>query len=90
MGMLRACTGVTEMACSTIKSSCAESLFRTCQYRPDYSGKPFGSLEKAQVWTQKLVRWYQQDHKHSGLKFVMPAQRHSGQATAIPEQREHV
>ncbi|AMP17223.1 integrase core domain protein [Collimonas pratensis] len=68
----------------------AESLFRTCKYRPDYPNKPFGSLEEAQVWTQQFVRWYNQDHKHSGLKFVTPAQRHNGQAEAILKQREQV
>jgi putative transposase len=36
------------------------------------------------------VRWYNQDHKHCGLKFVTPAQRHSGQDAAIPERREQV
>lgn len=68
----------------------AESLFRTCKYRPDYPRKPFASVEEAQVWVQKFVRWYNQDHKHSGLKFVTPAQRHNGQAAAIFKQRQHV
>ena len=68
----------------------AESLFRTCKYRPDYPGKPFGSLEEAQAWTQKFVRWYNQDHKHSGLKFVTPAQRHCGQDAVILKRREQV
>lgn len=68
----------------------AESLFRTCKYRPDYPSKPFGSLEEAQAWTQKFVRWYNHEHKHSGLKFVTPAQRHGGQAAAILRHREEV
>lgn len=68
----------------------AESLFRTCKYRPDYPSKPFSTLEDARAWTQKFVRWYNQDHKHSGLKFVTPAQRHGGQAEAILEHREQV
>jgi putative transposase len=68
----------------------AESLFRTCKYRPDYPNKPFDSLEAAQAWTLKFVRWYNTEHKHSGLKFVTPAQRHSGQAAAILGRREQV
>ncbi len=68
----------------------AESLFRTCKYRPDYPSKPFGSLEEAQQWTQKFVRWYNQDHKHSGLKFVTPAQRHGGRDTTILKHRDQV
>lgn len=68
----------------------AESLFRTCKYRPDYPNKPFGSVQEAQAWMHKFVRWYNEDHKHSGLKFVTPAQRHCGQAAAIMEHREKV
>ena len=68
----------------------AESLFRTCKYRPEYPSKPFESLEAAQAWTLKFVRWYNLVHKHSGLKFVTPAQRHAGQAAGILRQREQV
>jgi len=68
----------------------AESLFRTCKYRPDYPSKPFASLEQAQEWTHKFVRWYNQEHKHSGLKFVTPAQRHNGQDAVILKRREQV
>lgn len=68
----------------------AESLFRTCKYRPDYPARPFASVAEAQDWMHKFVRWYNHDHKHSGLKFVTPAQRHSGQAVAIMAHREQV
>jgi len=68
----------------------AESLFRTCKYRPDFPNKPFGSVEEAQAWMHKFVRWYNQDHKHSGLKFVTPAQRHNGTAAGILAKREQV
>lgn len=68
----------------------AESLFRTCKYRPDYPAKPFESLDEARAWTQKFVRWYNHEHKHSGLKFVTPAQRHTGQDAAILARREKV
>lgn len=68
----------------------AESLFRTCKYRPDYPSKPFGSLEEAQEWTQKFVRWYNHEHKHSGLKFVTPAQRHASLDRLILARRDEV
>ncbi len=68
----------------------AEALFRTCKYRPDYPRKAFASLEEARAWTLQFVRWYNHEHKHSGLKFVTPAQRHSGVATAVLAQREVV
>jgi putative transposase len=67
-----------------------ESLFRTCKYRPDYPRRPFGSTNEARAWTQQFVRWYNHEHKHSGLKFVTPAQRHDGVAAAVLAQREAV
>ena len=68
----------------------AESLFRTCKYRPDYPNRPFESLQAAQRWTQKFVCWYNQTHRHSGLKFVTPSQRHEGRDAAILAHREQV
>ena len=68
----------------------AESLFRTCKYRPNYPSKPFGSVEEAQAWMHRFVRWYNEDHKHSGLKFVTPVQRHAGHAAAILAHRDQV
>ena len=68
----------------------AEALFRTCKYRPDYPSKAFASLEEARAWTQQFVRWYNHEHKHSGLKFVTPAQRHSGIAHAVLAQRDAI
>lgn len=68
----------------------AEALFRTCKYRPNYPSKPFEGVEAAREWTQQFVQWYNHEHKHSGLKFVTPAQRHDGQAAEILQQRERV
>ena len=62
----------------------AESLFRTCKYRPNYPRKPFDSVEHARTWTQQFVQWYNHQHKHSGLKFITPAQRHDGKRPAAP------
>ncbi|MBB5200307.1 hypothetical protein HNR39_002142 [Glaciimonas immobilis] len=68
----------------------AEALFRTCKYWPDYPRKAFATVEAARSWTTHFVRWYNHQHKHSGLKFVTPAQRHDGKAQAILQQRENV
>ena len=68
----------------------AESLFRTCKYRPNYPSKPFDTIEEARIWTLEFVRWYNHQHKHSGLKFVTPAQRHDGKAKTILIHREQV
>ena len=68
----------------------AESVFRTCKYRPNYPSKPFSSLEEARVWVQEFVTWYNEAHRHSGLKFVTPMERHDGVAQAILRRREQV
>jgi putative transposase len=68
----------------------AESLFRTCKYRPNYPSKPFDSVDEARQWTLRFVQWYNHQHKHSGLKFVTPAQRHDGQAATILGHRKQV
>jgi putative transposase len=31
---------------------------------------------KTRVWVLGFVRWYNNDHRHSGIKFVTPSQRH--------------
>ena len=35
----------------------AESLFRTCKYRPNYPSRPFGSIDEARQWTLSFVQW---------------------------------
>jgi len=68
----------------------AESLFRTCKYRPDYPANGFATLEEARAWVLSFTRWYNTEHKHSGLRFTTPVQRHTGEATAILEHRQQV
>ena len=68
----------------------SEALFRTLKYKPGYPVKPFESLEASRVWTLKFVRWYNEEHKHSSLKFVSPVIRHSGKDKDILKQREEV
>lgn len=41
-------------------------------------------------WVLDFVRWYNEQHRHSGLKFVTPAQRHAGKAEVIMENRRVV
>ena len=68
----------------------SESLFRTVKYRPDYPRRPFASTEKACAWVAAFVSWYNDRHRHSGIRFVTPSQRHSGEAMAISHHRAHV
>lgn len=68
----------------------AESLFRTCKYRPDYPVRGFKTLDEARAWVLSFVHWYNTRHKHSALRFTTPHQRHSGEAEMILNYREQV
>jgi putative transposase len=68
----------------------SEALFRTMKYRPNYPDRPFLSVEAAQIWVDEFVRWYNEDHQHSGIRFVTPAQRHDGHDGAILANRARV
>ena len=61
----------------------AESLFRTAKYRPEFPAKGFADLEAARAWAAGFVRWYNFEHRHSGIRYVSPAQRHAGDDHAI-------
>lgn len=67
----------------------SEALFRTVKYAPVYPGY-FHSLADAREYFEKFVRWYNNDHRHSGIKFVTPAQRHRGEDEGILHHRKQV
>lgn len=52
----------------------SESLFGTMKYTPAFPSKPFESLATAKEWVQSFVCWYNEEHHHSGIQFVTPAQ----------------
>jgi transposase InsO family protein len=56
----------------------AEALFRTAKYRPEFPAKGFDDLAQARAWAADFVQWYNFDHRHSGIRYVSPAQRHAG------------
>ena len=68
----------------------SESLFRTVKYRPEYPRKPFASKDQSCQWVASFVDWYNHRHRHSGIKFVTPQQRHGGQAVEICRHRTGV
>lgn len=61
----------------------AESLFRTAKYRPEFPTKGFADLGHVRSWAGAFVRWYNHDHRHSGIRYVSPAQRHTGEDCAV-------
>jgi putative transposase len=68
----------------------AESLFRTAKYRPEFPAKGFVDLDAARAWAAAFVRWYNVEHRHSGIRYVSPEQRHAGDDHAILAARHAV
>lgn len=68
----------------------AEALFRTAKYRPEFPATGFADLEQARAWAASFVHWYNVDHRHSGIRYVSPAQRHAGEDVTILTARHAV
>ena len=68
----------------------SEALFRTLKYRPEYPRVAFESLEATRQWVQGFVRWYNEKHRHSAIRFVTPSQRHSGEEQKVLRRRKEV
>jgi putative transposase len=68
----------------------SESLFRTFKYRPEYPVKGFESIEAARQWVSHFVRWYNEEHRHSALRYVTPSQRHKKEDIEILAHRQRV
>lgn len=68
----------------------SESLFKTLKYRPNYQPNGFENVKNARLWVLQFVKWYNNEHKHSGLKFVSPNERHTGKDKEILEARKKV
>ncbi|MGR3983627.1 transposase [Pseudoalteromonas sp. 1181_04] len=68
----------------------SESLFKTLKYRSDYPEKPFAEISTARKWVAGFVDWYNNEHLHSGIKFVTPNQCHLGLDKEILAKRQQV
>ena len=54
-----------------------EALFQTAKYRSDFPAAGFADLTEARHWAAAFVHWYNHEHRHSGIRYVTPAQRHA-------------
>lgn len=68
----------------------SESLFKTLKYRPGYPSQAFGDLTQARKWVGHFVDWYNNEHRHSAIHFVTPAQRHASQDVGLLQKRKAV
>jgi putative transposase len=65
----------------------SESQFRTLKYRPDFPDR-FDSIEHARAHCQRFFGWYNDQHRHSGIALMRPADVHYGRADAITAARQ--
>jgi len=82
--------GVTPSRSRPYDNPYSESLFRTLKYRPEYPNEPFKSVHDARAWVGEFVRWYNEEHRHSAIRFVTPNERHAGLDIPILAQRKVV
>ena len=68
----------------------SESLFRTLKYCPQWPSQGFATIELARDWVRDFSHWYNNEHRHSRIKFVTPAQRHRGEDKKILPSRKSV
>lgn len=67
----------------------SESLFRTIKYDSGYPLK-FKNLKSAKEWMTVFVHWYNNNHRHSGIGYVTPLERHKNKDKEIFENRNKV
>jgi len=67
----------------------SEAQFKTLKYRPGFPDR-FASIEEARAFCQDFFRWYNADHRHSGIGLLPPAVVHHGQAQAAYDIRNEV
>ncbi len=67
----------------------SEAHFKTMKYHPTYPER-FGSLEDARAWARPFFLWYNDDHHHTGLGLLTPADVHFGRTAAVLDQRQGV
>jgi putative transposase len=67
----------------------SESQFKTLKYRPDFPQR-FGCIEDARQFCQSFFRWYNKEHRHTGINLLTPEAVHHGLAEQILKARGNV
>src|SRR6187397_567715 len=67
----------------------SESQFKTLKYRPGFPAC-FASIEEARAFCQDFFRWYNAEHRHSGIGLLAPEVVHYGQAQDAYDARSQV
>jgi putative transposase len=64
-----------------------ESLFKTAKYQPEFPST-FSNLAEARVFCRAFFAWYNNQHRHSSLVLLTPADVHHGRAREILDRRK--
>jgi len=64
----------------------SESQFKTMKYRPEFPGR-FGCVQDARAFCQTFFDWYNNQHRHSGIAMLTPADVHDQRAQQVIEKR---
>jgi len=67
----------------------SESQFKTLKYRPEFPER-FGSYEDAMSFCEVFFRWYNQEHRHSGIGLMTPEVVHYGEGEKVRAARQEV
>ena len=67
----------------------SEAQFKTLKYRPDYPER-FGSIIDARSWSRAFFDWYNNQHHHTAIALLTPADVHSGRATEKLQERQAI
>jgi len=67
----------------------SEAQFKTLKYHPGYPER-FGCLSDARAWSRTFFAWYNNEHHHTGLALLTPADVHYGRTEEILDRRRAV
>src|SRR5258706_11376014 len=67
----------------------SEAQFKTLKYCPEFPGR-FASIEEARAFCQLFFRWYNAEHRHSGIAMLTPEMVHFGRAESVLAHRGQV
>jgi len=67
----------------------SEAQFKTLKYRPDFP-KRFSCLPASLLHCRPFFKWYNDEHRHSGIAMLTPSDLHAGRATAVLAARGQV
>ncbi len=67
----------------------SESAFKTVKYHPSFPGR-FAGLDDALNHCRRFFPWYDNEHRHSGILYLTPADVHFGRAEEVLRKRHEV